>query len=173
MTARTATRRAKAKVKPEIPRVELSQVGQALEAIRKANGGILRPQDVVDWAADPKHVLHDRFDWDDTSAAAKYRLWQARQLISFTVCYAEGGLQEQRYYVSLRTDRNGKEGYRSVLEVMEKPTLQKQLMEDALAELEHFQQKYQKIQSLAKLFKSPHWSKVMSHLKIALASGGD
>lgn len=46
--------------------------------------GTLTPELVVETARDPKHPLHDRFDWDDTIAAQKWRLEQAGQLLRVT-----------------------------------------------------------------------------------------
>ena len=43
--------------------------------------GRITPQAVVDEASDPKHPLHKLFEWDDSAAARKYRLDQARELI--------------------------------------------------------------------------------------------
>ena len=43
--------------------------------------GRLDPQLVVDLASDPGHELHDRFVWDDSIAAGRYRLLQAQGLI--------------------------------------------------------------------------------------------
>ena len=43
--------------------------------------GELTPALVVDVAQDPAHPLHDRFVWDDTEAARRYRLDQASGLI--------------------------------------------------------------------------------------------
>lgn len=46
--------------------------------------GELTPELVVQEAAAPEHPLHDRFDWDDTVAAQKWRLTQAAQLLRVT-----------------------------------------------------------------------------------------
>lgn len=44
------------------------------------------PQSVLEIAKNPKSELHKCFDWDDTSAAEKFRLIQARQMIqSFVI----------------------------------------------------------------------------------------
>lgn len=43
--------------------------------------GRLAPADVVAEASDPASPLHDYFEWDDSEAARKYRLSQARTLI--------------------------------------------------------------------------------------------
>lgn len=50
----------------------------------------LTPELVVQVAADVKHPLHSRFEWDDTVAGAKYREVQAGELIrSVKVVYRE------------------------------------------------------------------------------------
>lgn len=56
-------------------------VAFALAEIAAAHGGVLTPEDTVAAAADPAHILHPRFEWDDTEAAHRYRLDQARALI--------------------------------------------------------------------------------------------
>lgn len=43
--------------------------------------GMLTPALVVEVAADPDHELHDRFEWDESEAARRYRLVQAGDLI--------------------------------------------------------------------------------------------
>jgi hypothetical protein len=43
--------------------------------------GRLRPEDVVDAARNPNSALHSYFTWDDSEAAAAYRLQEARALI--------------------------------------------------------------------------------------------
>jgi hypothetical protein len=53
----------------------------ALASIETATGE-LTDDAVVQAARDPGHVLHGYFDWDDTTAAAKWRLQQARRLIT-------------------------------------------------------------------------------------------
>lgn len=44
--------------------------------------GLITAGSVVESARPKKSPLHKHFLWEDTRAAAEYRLWQARQLIS-------------------------------------------------------------------------------------------
>lgn len=53
---------------------------QALQALYDERGE-LTPELVLAEASDPEHELHERFVWDDTEAAHRYRLTQAGHLI--------------------------------------------------------------------------------------------
>src|SRR4030095_1966560 len=61
--------------------VERETIRTALLAIVEHNHGVLNPQQIVDTARDPKHVLHGHFEWDDHVASEAYRLAQAGALI--------------------------------------------------------------------------------------------
>lgn len=53
--------------------------------------GILTPAVVLEEARAEDHPLHSRFDWDDSTAAEKYRLHQAGELIrSVRIEYLQG-----------------------------------------------------------------------------------
>lgn len=47
----------------------------------KANGGKITPEALVAAARDPDSPLHDYFEWDDSTAAEKYRMMQARTML--------------------------------------------------------------------------------------------
>lgn len=67
--------------------------------------GKLTPKIVLDEARDEEHPLHARFDWDDTTAAEKWRLSQAHELIqSVKVSYRDGHgrSQEIRQFHAVR-----------------------------------------------------------------------
>jgi hypothetical protein len=52
-----------------------------INRIAALNDGRLTPEQVVETASDPDNPLHRLFDWNDSTAAHKYRLDQARALI--------------------------------------------------------------------------------------------
>lgn len=64
-------------------------VESRLEKLSRLNGGRLTPQAVVDDARDPASPLHERFEWDDSTAAHQYRLSQARELIRTVRCQVD------------------------------------------------------------------------------------
>lgn len=124
-----------------------------LHRIAAQHGGMLNPADVVEAARPKRSLLHRKFDWDDSAAAEKYRLWQARQLISVTVEFK--GTEEkpllQRVFVSLSSDRE-QGGYRDLEVVLRDPPTRAELLQDALDELSRIRKKYRELEELSQLF---------------------
>lgn len=58
----------------------MSSLRDQLQSVYDAYGK-LTPALVLQEATNPTHPLHNRFEWDDSVAAAKYRLDQAHELI--------------------------------------------------------------------------------------------
>lgn len=127
----------------------------ALRGIAKKSGGVLIPEQVVEEARPVKSVLHGQFCWDDDEAARQYRLWQARVLIRTTVHYIEikGDRRPVRVFVSLTPDREEDGGgYRDIVEVLQDKDMRRQMIDDALGELEAFEKKYAHLKELAAVF---------------------
>lgn len=106
------------------------------EEIQKAIVGLeregkLTPEAVVKAAKSMASPLHDCFEWDDSEAASRYRLWQARELIAsirIEIVVEEKELSVVRYvrdpeclsdsrqgYISLPALRNNPEDSRKAL----------------------------------------------------------
>ncbi len=67
--------------------------------------GRLTPDDVLAVARDENHPLHNRFEWNDSTAAEAYRRAQAQELIrSVRVSYVDraGVEQKTRAFVAVR-----------------------------------------------------------------------
>jgi hypothetical protein len=126
-----------------------------LEAIRQQTGGILKAEDVVNTASSLTSPLHDYFEWDDTRAADEFRLQQARMLIRSVVVIIPKHSEPVAAYVSLREDRiQDGGGYRTVIDVMSDDKLRERLLLEALADLEHWQRKYDALIELQPVFDS-------------------
>lgn len=123
-----------------------------LEIVRKQHGGILTPATIVEYAAAPSTALHSFFEWDDTEAAAKYRLVQASYVLRMAVTVVAGTDEKQRMYVSLSNERGGV--YRVLTDVLTHEEMYKQLLQDALAELDAFQRKYARLKELGPVFRA-------------------
>ena len=93
--------------------------------------GHLKPETVVEAARNPHHALHPYFTWDDTDAAQKFRIEEARGLIrSVYIETPKSGITKIRAFVSLTTDRVNGEGYRVMAEVVTSDTLRLELIRD-------------------------------------------
>ena len=123
---------------------------EELEKIRKNNRGILQPRKVVAFARNPKTDLHDCFEWNNSKAAEKYRLKQARELIQLVVQISPTDDKLIRVYVSLTDDRKKKGGgYRPLSIVMQVKKLRQVLLKDALADMKRFEIKYRRLAEMA------------------------
>jgi hypothetical protein len=114
--------------------------------------GILKPEDVVDKARDPLSAMHASFEWDDSRAAELYRIEQARGLLQVTVEVLAGNSDHpSRIFVSLTSDRT-EGGYRSMATVLSDGELRARLLNDALEEMQRFEQRYRDLKELAAVF---------------------
>ena len=123
-----------------------------LARLTKEHGGILAPEVVVEFAKDESTALHSQFNWDDTEAAHLYRLHQARNLIRVQVYHEPQVERTTQVYVSLPEDRESGGGYRRMVDVLSDEDKRRQLLAMAIAELEVFQKKYQRLNELSEVF---------------------
>lgn len=134
-----------------------SLIRNELTRLAAEHGGELQPKAVVDAARSDESPLHKSFDWDDTEAAEKWRLQQARQLIRAVVIYEKVGRQTVpcRVFVSLTPDREEDgAGYRLAHTVMSDETHRRQMLADAMAEMQRFKEKYRRLSELARVFEA-------------------
>ena len=128
---------------------------EELKQIANEHNGVLHPKDVVDHARDPDSALHDYFTWDDKVAGNKYRLWQARQLISVT--YERFEIEGKTHviypvFTSLVGDRSHGGGYQLTSLLMKTPSGREAALESALNDLENYRRRYGHFSELAGIF---------------------
>ena len=127
---------------------------EALKAIAERNGGLLRPQTVVDEARPEDSPLHNVFEWDDGVAAEKYRLDQAQRLIrSFRITKQDSSGREIEVpvFVGVSIDRtNGKaeNPYRLIESIQNCPDLMEVAVKDALDQLEGIRNRHSHLTEL-------------------------
>lgn len=120
-----------------------------LEKIR-SNHGELRPEYVVEDAKDENSILHDYFDWDDTSAAAKYRAQQARVLINnIKVEIKTTKIScNVRAFVNVVTSTNKLRTYVPISETLTDDTAYSDLLAQAKDDMQSFIDKYDRVYEL-------------------------
>jgi len=139
--------------KKKAPKIKISQIDRELEQVRKMHGGKLRAKDVVEFARNPKTRLHQCFTWDDTEAAKRWRLHQARQLIRVRIMRHEAVKEPIRAYVSLYSDRRKRGGgYWPTPRVLSKTTWREELLAQLLMEIRALEKKYSVLVEAAPIF---------------------
>lgn len=132
--------------------VDAQAAGEELERIRTWNNGRLEAKNVVEASRDPGAPLHKAFEWDDQSAAASFRVEQAKYLIrSIEVQVSpEPDAKPVRAFVSVVRDED--RSYTSVSHALADRDLRRQVLIGALRELEAWRDRYAELVELANVF---------------------
>ncbi len=116
--------------------------------------GAIDPKDLLELARPKKSPIHHIFEWDDSRAAEKFRLDQARLLIRCLVVEIDG--TDVRQYVSPvlvhPTDTDKK--YLSVDSAMADESIWEQVLNRALRELFTWKAQYKRLKKLGPVIKA-------------------
>lgn len=141
----------------KIPKYPLpaQSAGEELERIERKHG-IVTPGNVLEESRPPQTVLHDLFEWDDSAAAERFRLEQAREIIGniAVVHILEDRPREQvRAFVNI-VPEDGERGYLSVVKVLSDRDHTRQMLADALADFIALRKKYAMLTELTAVFRA-------------------
>lgn len=104
-------------------------VGTRLNQLHSYYRGELTPQQVVQDAGGIKSPLHKFFEWDESSAAEKYRIDQARRLMGSIVeiIIIRGEKKESRSFFNV-INKKGKHIYVTLDKITKQPDYLQQLI---------------------------------------------
>ena len=125
-------------------------VGNELQELAEENN--LSPESVLEKARDENSPLHNLFEWDDSVAAEKYRLNQARQIIQQIVIVKDHPNAESRMIRSFVTTSKNDGSYQLISAVVQDTDKYEVLLRRARLELQAFKEKYQTLVELKELF---------------------
>lgn len=111
----------------------------------------ITPQEMIEKARDEQSELHKCFEWNDTVAAEKYRLQQARNVLSMLVFKPKTEEEQPVRMFSLTTEKSV---YQPTKQFLVQADEYQDLLKRALAELETFKKKYRTINELEGLFEA-------------------
>ena len=136
---------------------EKAQVyGEFLWKIREENGDVLTPDQIVDKAKSKNSPIHEFFEWDNTIAGEKYRLYQARNLIGRIEIIVESDGEEDQirafHNIRIQDGEEHEQGYVTLRDVQTNKDYLKIVLGDALDEIKSWQKRYSQYKRL-KLFK--------------------
>lgn len=111
----------------------------------------ITPQEMIEKARNEKSELHKCFEWNDTIAAEKYRLQQARNVLAMLVFKPKTEEEQQVRIFSLTTEKSV---YQPTKQFLVQSDEYQDLLKRALAELETFKRKYSTLNELEEVFKA-------------------
>lgn len=123
-------------------KADAQRVADEIEAIGEA----ATPAQIVEAAKNENSELHKCFDWNDTEAAEKWRLHQARDVVRCLVIrreVKEGPPQEVRVFHKVDSC-----GYKPITRIFRNEDEYANLLQRAYADLQVFKKKYANLQEL-------------------------
>ena len=121
-----------------------------------AESGLLKPEKVVEFAKNENTHLHGCFEWNDSKAANRYRLQQARQQISMYVMVIQSpkGPVNVRAFQSLPSDRLSGGGYRKTADILQDQELLAELVSSAMKDLATVRERYEAVTALSPIWRA-------------------
>jgi hypothetical protein len=138
---------------------QADRYGKALHSLEEELGREVTTEEVLAAATPENSPLHDFFDWDNKSAARKYRLWQAMRLsrcVLVRVIVKEKPVeipQKMRVTVT-HEDGTVRVGYMQSQRVLATPELRKQVLHDALRRAKKWRADYKFYKELGPIFEA-------------------
>jgi len=113
-------------------------------------------KELLEDAKNTESPIHKYFDWNDTKAAEKYRLYQARLIINHVEITITTPSQQEipvRAFLNIKNkDDNFKRVYVTIEKALSEEDLRIQILKQALYEIENWQQKYNVYTELSIIF---------------------
>lgn len=113
--------------------------------------GRITPQEVLEKARDKKSELHKCFEWNDSVAAEKYRLQQARAIIVNLVYTPKKEEEQPVRCFQITTETNT---YQPTKQFLVQKDEYQSLLKRAMEELKAFQRKYHTLTELESIFQA-------------------
>jgi hypothetical protein len=137
--------------------LDAEDVGKHLDMIRRNNDGKLTTEQVVENAKPRNSLLHPVFEWDEVAAAGMWRKQQARDLIqSVYVTYKDEDpsmISAVRAFVSVHVeDEDAEPSFTHVGVALKDDRMRRELLNNALKELEGWRKKYEQYNELSAVF---------------------
>ena len=134
--------------------VSAQEAGEYLHSICEQENQVTAER-VLELSRDQDAILHPCFEWDDTKAAEKFRLTQARQIISsiVTVIEEDGSEEPVRAFVSVSSTEHSEKGiFKPVITALSNAEDREIVIKNALRDFQILEEKYHHLQELSKVF---------------------
>lgn len=134
--------------KPGLSQRDIKAIARFLK--EEFPSGDFTPKDIVAKAAPRQSPIHKYFDWNDTSAAEKWRLHQARNLVLSVVVEIDG--IETSKYVSVKI--NDRRSYIETETARHIPDIWDQVLARAIQDAQAWAARYDRFKQLSPIIKT-------------------
>ena len=126
-------------------KADAEKVSKEIESIPNAT-----PSSILEFARNENSELHKCFEWDDTVAAEKYRLQQARNIVCNLVYQEEK--KEEPTKLRVFYNKSSTNTYQPTRVLVRNEDSYKELLMQAKSELRAFKNKYKMLTELEDIF---------------------
>lgn len=137
---------------------------KALQMLEEAKGGMITPYDVVAEASNIDSPLHTAFEWDNSRAGERYRLIQARIMLTTIKVEFQGENREAYFNATIELNNSKIRGYFPIERVVNDAEIKRQVLQQAIADLEYAQRKYDSLKELKGVINTKKLNKVKRSL---------
>ena len=113
---------------------------------------VVTSETIVEKARDESCPLHDDFEWNDTVAGHKYRLQQARVMLSSLIVVDESISKKENTEVRAFVSVPEPKVYEPIKVVIQHQDKYEHMLEQAVRELKAFERKYAMLKELEPVF---------------------
>jgi hypothetical protein len=106
---------------------------------------------IVELAKPKRSPIHKYFEWDDTVAAQRYRIQQARKMITSLVVIVDEQEAPAAVSVVVRDGNKSHRTYMDTFKACEQEDLREQVLQDAIKSLQGWEWRYQTLKGLKPL----------------------
>lgn len=131
-------------------------VGDVISGI-ESRDGVVTKRSFLEESRPEDAPTHNCFEWNDSEAAEKWRLWQAGQIIRDLVVTVVSDDEEQvstPMFVNVEESRRNEAVFISTETAMLDDEQRKKVLANALKELKIFKDKYSKLKELQGIFQA-------------------
>ena len=133
------------KVRPTVARVVIDKISK--------RDGVVTPASLLESASSRRSPIHGCFEWDDTVAAGRFRVEQARRMLKDLIIVSSNGeAREYRAYVHVST--KSVKGFQAIVQALGDPESREYILARAMEDLAAFERKYRSLKELAGLLHS-------------------
>lgn len=122
------------------------------------------PKELLELAKPKTSPIHKFFDWDDASAAHKYRIRQARELINCLVVVIDQ--KPVKAYHRVYVEATNEKRYMDVQKVRNTPELWEQVLGNAMRDALAWKQRYETFKSIGPLLEPIFEAITTTHRRI-------